>query len=223
MAVATRPLSLAANQAIAGGDVEEIRERPVIDVSHLPSVAFGPSNTTWLANVFYMMIEGTMFALLFASYFYLRTRTTGWPPNQLPPSLGYGVANGIVFLLSLVPARYAQRVALSGDRLRIQIGLIALALFAVLSMILRGFELANLNCRWYDNAYGSIIWAMIGLHTGHLITEFLETTTILGVSFTPSLEGTRLADVAINSDYWYFVVVTAVLMDFMVYGTTRFL
>ncbi|PYV78435.1 MAG: cytochrome C oxidase subunit III, partial [Acidobacteria bacterium] len=55
--------------------MDKVRERPVLDVSGLPSVAFGRSNTSWLANVFYMTIEGTMFALLFASYFYLRTRT----------------------------------------------------------------------------------------------------------------------------------------------------
>lgn len=199
------------------------RERPVLDVSTLPSVAFGRSNTTWLANVFYMMIEGTMFALLFASYFYLRTRTSNWPPSQLPPYLGYGIANGIVFLLSLIPARYAQRMALTGNRTRIRFALAGLAAFAIVNMILRGFELANLNCRWYENAYGSIVWSLIGLHTGHLITEFLETATILGVSFTPKMEGTRLADVAINSDYWYFVVITVVLMDFIIYGTTRFI
>jgi cytochrome c oxidase subunit 3 len=154
--------------------MEPLRERPVLDVSGLPSVVFGKSNTTWLANVLYMMIEGTMFALLFASYFYLRTRTDSWPPVQDPPLLTYG-------------------------------------------------ELANMNCRWYDNAYGSIMWSLIGLHTGHLITEFIETLSILGIAFTPKMEGTRLADVAINSDYWYFVVGTAVLMDFIIYGTTRFL
>ena len=203
--------------------MDKVRERPVLDVSGLPSVAFGRSNTSWLANVFYMTIEGTMFALLFASYFYLRTRTSGWPPFQSPPYLAYGVANGLLFLLSLFPARYAQKVAPTGDRLKIRFALLGLAIFAIANTILRGFELANLNCRWYESAYGSIVWSLIGVHTGHLITEFIETTTILGVSFTPKMEGTRLADVAINSDYWYFVVVTAMLMDFIIYGTTRFL
>jgi cytochrome c oxidase subunit III len=207
----------------AGGQMDQVRERPVLDVSGLPSVAFGKSNTTWLGNVLYMMIEGTMFALLFASYFYLRTRTDNWPPIQDPPLLTYGVINAIVFLLSLIPARYAQKVASTGDRSRIQLALAGLAMFAVVNMILRGFELANLNCRWYDNAYGSIIWSLIGLHTGHLITEFIETISILGIAFTSKMEGTRLADAAINSDYWYFVVVTAVLMDFIIYGTTRLL
>ena len=91
--------------------MEQVREHPVLDVSGLPSVAFGKSNTTWLGNVLYMMIEGTMFALLFATYFYLRTRTDHWPPVQSPPLLTYGVINAIVFLLSLIPARFAQKVA----------------------------------------------------------------------------------------------------------------
>lgn len=203
--------------------MQQMRERPVLDVSGLPSVAFGKSNTTWLANVFYMMIEGTMFALLFASYFYLRTRASDWPPIQSPPNLSFGVINGVIFLVSIIPARDAQNVAPTGDRRRIRLALVALAAVAVLNMILRGFELANLNCRWYDNAYGSIVWSLIGLHTGHLITEFIETVSILGIAFTPKMEGTRLADVAINSDYWYFVVVTAVLVDFVIYGATRLL
>jgi hypothetical protein len=67
------------------------------------------------------------------------------------------------------------------------------------------------------------VWSLVGLHTGHLITEFLETVTILGVSFTSRMEGTRLADAAINSDYWYFVVVSAVLVDLVVYGAARLL
>jgi cytochrome c oxidase subunit 3 len=203
--------------------MDPVRERPAIDVSALPSVAFGKSNTTWLGNVLYMMIEGTMFALLFASYFYLRTRASDWPPIQSPPNLNFGVINAILFLLSLIPAGYAQKVAPTADRGRIRLALAGLAFFAIVNMVLRGFELANLNCRWYDNAYGSIIWSLIGLHTGHLITEFIETVSILGIAFTPKMEGTRLADVAINSDYWYFVVVTALLVDFIIYGTTRFL
>ncbi len=203
--------------------MESLRERPVLDVSGLPAVMFGRSNTTWLANVFYMMIEGAMFALLIASYFYLRTRTQNWPPLNQAPTLSWGVINGIVFLLSLAPARYAQKVAPTGDRGKIRFALMGLAGFAVINMILRGFELANLNCRWYESAYGSIVWSIMGLHTGHLITEFIETVVILCVAFTGKMEGTRLADAAINSDYWYFVVVTAMISDFVIYGAARLL
>jgi hypothetical protein len=43
------------------------------------------------------------------------------------------------------------------------------------------------------------------------------------MSFTDKMEGMRLADVAINSDYWYFVVISGFIVDFVIYGTTRFL
>jgi len=51
----------------------------------------------------------------------------------------------------------------------------------------------------------------------------IETLVLLAISFTPKMEGTRLADAAINSDYWYFVVVTGLIVDLLIYGTTRFL
>ena len=195
----------------------------MLDVSGLPSVAFGHRNTSWLANVFYMAIEGMMFALMFAAYFYLRTRSTDWPPGHLPPALGYGALNALVFLVSIVPAWIVKRRAPEGDRRTVRNGLLVLALFAFSATVLRVFEFTALNCRWTDDAYSSTVWVLLGLHSGHLLTELIETLVLLAISFTPKMEGTRLADAAINSDYWYFVVVTGWMVDFLIYGTTRFL
>lgn len=202
---------------------EPIRRRLTLDVSGLPSVAFGRRNTTWLANVFYMAIEGMMFALMFATYFYLRTRSTNWPPGQLPPALKYGMANAVVFLLSIIPAWLVRKRAPEIDRSAVRNGLLVLSFFALVATILRVFEFSALNCRWTDDAYSSTVWVLIGMHSGHLLTELIETVVLLIVSFTPRMEGTRLADAAINSDYWYFVVVTGLIMDVLIYGTTRFL
>jgi cytochrome c oxidase subunit III len=223
VAVATRALaSTIARHRIMDSLREPIRPL-TLDVSNLPSVAFGELNTTWLANVFYMAIEGMMFALMFATYFYLRTRSQHWPPGHLPPAFKYGLANLVVFLLSLIPARLAQKRAPAGDLRAIRIGLAALSAFAILATVFRIFEFTVLNCRWSDDAYASTVWVLIGLHSGHLVTELIETLVLLVMSFTPKMEGTRLADVAINSDYWYFVVISGLLMDFVIYATTRFL
>jgi heme/copper-type cytochrome/quinol oxidase subunit 3 len=200
-----------------------MRRRLTLDVSSLPSVAFGPQNTSWLGNIFYVTIEGTMFALLFASYFYLRTRSSDWPPGHLPPALLYGIPSILVFIVSLIPAVWVQKRAPAGDRRAISIGLGILALFALAAGVLRIFEFTSLNCRWTDDAYSSTVWVLIGMHSGHLITEFIETVVLFVMSFTRKMEGTRLADVAINSDYWYFVVISGLVMDFIIYGTTRFL
>lgn len=202
---------------------QPIRRPLTLDVSGLPSVAFGQENTTWLANVFYMAIEGMMFALMFATYFYLRTRSSEWPPGHLPPALTYGLANGFVFLLSIIPARWVQKRAPSGDRAAVRMGLLFLALFAIVASVIRIFEFTALNCRWTDDAYASTVWVLIGIHSGHLITELIETLVLLAISFTPRMEGTRLADAAINSDYWYFVVVTGFMVDALIYGASRIL
>jgi heme/copper-type cytochrome/quinol oxidase subunit 3 len=200
-----------------------VRKPLTLDVSDLPSVAFGHRNTTWLANVFYMAIEGMMFALMFASYFYLRTRSTDWPPGHLPPALKYGMANAAIFLLSIIPAWLVRKRAPGGDRRAVRNGLLVLALFALVATIFRISEFTTLNCRWTDDAYSSTVWVLIGLHSGHLLTELIETVVLLAISFTPKMEGTRLADASINSEYWYFVVITGLLVDFLIYGTTRFL
>ena len=202
---------------------EPIRRPLTLDVSSLPSVAFGHRNTTWLANVFYMAIEGMMFALMFATYFYLRTRSTNWPPGHLAPVLKYGAVNAVVFLVSVIPAWIVKRRAPERNRRAVRNGLLVLASFALSATVLRIFEFGALNCRWTDDAYSSTVWVLIGMHSGHLVTELIETLVLLSVSFTRKMEGTRLADAAINSDYWYFVVVTGLMVDLLIYGTTRFL
>ena len=202
---------------------EPIRRPLTLDVSALPSVAFGHRNTTWLANVFFMAIEGMMFALMFATYFYLRTRLTNWPPGHLPPALKYGGVNALVFLVSIIPAWIVKKRAPERNRWAVRNGLFVLTLFALAATVLRVFEFGSLNCRWTDDAYSSTVWVLIGMHSGHLVTELIETLVLLAISLTPKMEGTRLADAAINSDYWYFVVVTGVVVDLLIYGTTRFL
>ena len=107
-----------------------------------------------------MAIEGMMFALMFATYFYLRTRSTDWPPGHLPPALTYGIANAVVFLVSVIPARWVAKRAPSGDRGAIRNGLLILSLFAMVATVIRVFEFTTLNCRWTDDAYSSTIWVL---------------------------------------------------------------
>jgi cytochrome c oxidase subunit 3 len=201
--------------------MERVSPPPVLDVSGLPNIVFRSRNPIWWGNVFYMLIEGAMFAMVVASYFYLRTRSTDWPPGVNPPYLGWGVANGILLLVSIVPARWIQLRARAGDLENTRLGLIILSGFGVASIVLRCFEFAHLNCRWDSNAYGSMIWTLIGLHSGHLLTEFIETLLMLAFTLSSTMEAKRFPDIDVSSDYWYFVVFWAVVMNFIIYGTTR--
>src|SRR5207248_10836662 len=156
VALAARALPGASNRCgIMDPLIESIQRPMTLDVSGLPSVAFGHRNTTWLANVFYMAIEGMMFALMFATYFYLRTRSTDWPPGHLPPAIRYGALNAVVFLLSIAPAWWVRRRAPDGDRRAVRNGLLVLSLFALAATAFRVLEVTTLNCGWSDDADSS--------------------------------------------------------------------
>ena len=34
---------------------------------------------------------------------------------------------------------------------------------------IRAFEFNSLNVYWYDNAYGSVVWMLLVLHTTHIV------------------------------------------------------
>ena len=127
------------------------------------------------------------------------------------------------FSLSIIPAWFVGNGLRSVIAAQSGMAFSYSRLFALVATVLRAFEFSALNCRWTDDAYSSTVWVLIGMHSGHLLTELIETVVLLVISFTPKMEGTRLADAAINSDYWYFVVVTGLIVDLLIYGTTRFL
>jgi cytochrome c oxidase subunit III len=198
--------------------------KAVLDVSGIPDIAFGYRNVSWLGNVLYMTIEGTMFALLFATFFYLKTRSPHWPPGGfVPASIGAGLVSAALFVVSLVPAIWTKRQAFRQSRTTLRLGLALMAALGLALIVVRGFEFTSLNCRWTDNAYASSLWILLGIHTGHLITEWIETLVLLGIASTSHMHGIRYADAAMNSDYWYFVAITAFVLQIVIYGTTRWL
>jgi hypothetical protein len=72
--------------------------------------------------------------------------------------------------------------------------------------VVRGFEFAALNVRWDSNAYGSVVWLLLGLHTTHIVTDLIDSIVLAVLFFTGPLDGKRYVDVSENSFYWYFVV-----------------
>lgn len=182
--------------------------RATLDVQALPSFAFGHRSLMWWATAALMLIEGTAFALALAVFFYLRGVNAAWPLDAAPPSLGWGTVNTALLLASMAPnalaKRAAQRLDLSGCRRWVTVCLA----FAVAALVVRGFEFASLNTKWYANAYGSSLWLLLGLHTTHLLTDAFDTLVLGALLFIGPIEGRRFVDVSENALYWYFVVLS---------------
>ncbi|GAA4330420.1 cytochrome c oxidase subunit 3 [Pigmentiphaga soli] len=194
---------------------------PAIDVSALPNYAFGHRSLLWWGTFGLIAIEGTVFALTVVAYFYLRSRAPQWPLNGVPPALLWGTVNTLVMLVSLVPNQWAKRAA-EAHRLReVRIALVICMAFSFAFLGVRVLEFQSLNVRWDTDAYGSIVWLLLGLHTVHLLTDTYDSGVLTVLMFTGPLEGRRMADVNENAVYWYFVVLSWLAIYAVIYVAPR--
>lgn len=200
-----------------------MNERAAIDVSPLPTFAFGHRSTLWWGTMGIIAIEGTMFALLCATYLYLRWRVPDWPPGVAEPALLWGSLQAVVLLASLVPNQLAKSAAERLDLRRVQLWLLVCCAIGVVFVVVRVFEFMSLNVRWDSNAYGSIVWVLLGAHTAHVLTDVADTMVLTVLMFTGPLDGKRYVDVSENAMYWYFVVLSWLPIYGFIYLAPRIL
>ncbi len=192
-----------------------------LDVGELPTYGFGHRSLLWWATMCMIAIEGTVFALAIASYIYLKGRNPHWPPAVGNPRLLWGTLNLIVLLVSAVPNQLAKNAAerfdLSGVRLWMAVALV----FALAFNIIRFLEFSALNVRWDTNAYGSIVWFLLGLHTVHVVTDFGDSLVLGLLMFVGPVDENRFVDVSENAMYWYFVVLSWIPIYAVIYLAPR--
>ena len=197
--------------------------RADIDVSNLPTYAFGHRALTWWATWSMMFMEGAMLLIFIVTYFFLRTRVPHWPPGVKPPDLLWGTVNTGVLLVSFFPNHLAKKASEKLDLGGVRLWMIVTLLFALAFTVIRVLEFRHLNCTWYQNAYGSIVWVNMGFHTMHLLTDIVDTVVLIALMFLGPIEGKRFVDVSENSIYWNFVIVIWVLLYAVIYIAPRVL
>ena len=194
-----------------------------LDVSQLPSFGFSHRSLMWWGTLGVMAIEGSVFALVIMSYFYLRTNAADdWPLGVPVPGLVWGTLNVILLLLSGIPNHLAKKSAERYDLAGTRFWLVVCVAFAVAFVVVRCLEFTQLHCRWDSNAYGSVVWGLLGLHTLHLITDLYDTGVLTALFFAGPFESKRFVDVSENGVYWYFVVLSWLPIYAVIYWAPRF-
>lgn len=193
------------------------------DLAEVPTHAFGSRSLTWWGVVGFMIIEGAGFAMAVAAYFFLMAHEQSWPPEPwAPPGLLAGTLFTVLILLSEIPNTILKRAAEKMDLLKVRRLILVMSAIGLVLLVIRVFEFRSLNIGWTDNAYGSVIWMLLVLHTLHVGTDWVDTLVLAALMHTrEGEEPRRFVDTSENSLYWRFVWLTWLPIYFLLYLLPR--
>jgi cytochrome c oxidase subunit III len=181
--------------------------RRSLDVSHLPDFAISDQAPLWWGQLMLALIEGTMFFILIAMYFYARLSLDVWPPPGVQlPQLTWETLALAPLLLSTAGSYISSEGAKQNDRTRMIGGMFLNLVMAGLFLGLRFWQWSRLNFNWKSDIHGSLFWTMMGLHTFDAVAD-LAFTTVLFVLAILGYSGPRQRlGIHVDSVVWYFIV-----------------
>lgn len=196
--------------------------RRVGDLSGLPTSAQGARHLIWWGNISFMLIEGTGFLLAIGAYLYLQSQSPHWPPpGDRLPGLGWSGVFTIGLLLSEIPNLWVLKQTRAKNVAGARIGTLVMTIIGLALVGARWFELQHLNIRWDHDAYGSVVWMLMVLHTMHVVTDLVDTAVLSTWLYTHEVGDDQLCDVEDNADYWSFVVLSWLPIYALLYWLPR--
>jgi heme/copper-type cytochrome/quinol oxidase subunit 3 len=183
-------------------------------VEHLPSklahTAHGPRAFGWWGMVWLITTEATLFAMLIASYFYLRFRSQPeWPPSPIEtPELTLPLIMSVILLSSSIPVHFAEMAIKKGSVAGLRIGL---ALGSVLGATFLGL---TWGIEWPEalhhftprtNSYGTMYFTITGFHGAHVVGGLVFSIWTQVRAWKGAFGADRHLTVQNFTMYWHFV------------------
>ena len=128
-----------------------------------------------------------------------------------------GTASLAVLLLSMVPTRMILNASRREDLPALRRAKLLMAVAGTAMMVMRALEMANLNTRWDENAYGSVIWAILFAHGTLLLVDGIEGYVELLLVYRGPIERKHFSDFEDGAFYANFSVLLWVPFYVLVY------
>lgn len=193
-------------------------EPKTIDVSHLPPYDISSQAPLWWGQLLLAVIEGTMFCILMAAYFYVRLRMDVWPPpgDQYPHKL-LATIGLIPLLLSCIGTYWASEAAKKDDRGGMIKGLLLNLLLAIVFFVIRVLDWYSLNFSYKADAFGTYMWTFLAVHSYDYAGDVIFTLVLLLLVLI-GRHGPRVRlGVHVDSVVWYFLVIIWIPLYVIVY------
>jgi heme/copper-type cytochrome/quinol oxidase subunit 3 len=138
-----------------------------------------------------------------------------------PPGLIWSSLLTVLLVVSAVPNWLAKKAGEDEDLPKARLYLVVMSLIGLAAIVLRLLEFTTLHVRWDQNAYGSLLWAILGLHLTHIATDLIDTAVLTVLMFTRHGHGKRFSDVSDNAFYWNFVILSWLPLYALLYWGPR--
>ena len=170
--------------------------------------------TGWWGMALFVATEATLFGCLVGSYFYLRFRTSPWPPHGVPePKLtlplvltGVLVSTSGLMQLAYWSARHAR---LTATRTALLVAVVVQCGYLGMQMHLFVHDLREFPPS--ESSYSSIYFTMLGTHHAHVFVGIALNLFLL-VRLLRGLTNYRLTGLQATTFYWHFVNVVALVV-----------
>src|SRR3954447_23662706 len=106
--------------------------RGAVDLSVLPTYAFGSRATPWWGTFSFCLLEGTGFALGIGGYLYLAATSAKWASDAVPLPLFWSGMFTAVLLLSAIPNFLIKRAAIREDLVAVRLLLVGMSLVGMM-------------------------------------------------------------------------------------------
>jgi heme/copper-type cytochrome/quinol oxidase subunit 3 len=194
--------------------------RPIEEV--LPHHASGPRSFGWWGVVWLIATEATLFAMLIASYFYVRFRSGEiWPPDGIEePKLALPIVMSVILLSSSIPVHMAERGAKKGNDKALRYGLgIGWLLGAVFLALTWGVEWPEVLHEFgpTTNVYGSMFFTITGFHGAHVLGGLAFSLWAQVRAWKGAFGPERHSTIENFTLYWHFVDVVWIAVMLTLY------
>ena len=192
-----------------------------------PTVEAGPRSASngWWGMLLLIATEATLFAVLLASYFYVRFKTSGgWPPDGISdPKLARAFVMTVLLVASSFFVHRAETGIRRGDQSALVLGL---AIGSVLGLAFFGLQIWETVVVARDftprtNTYGSLVFTITGAHSAHLVVGLLLLGWVQVRAWFRAYSPRKHLGVQMATVYWHFVVAIQLAIFVSLYLTPR--
>ena len=192
----------------------------------LPEHGVGPRSFGWWGMVWLIATEATLFALLLASYFYLRFRSPHWPPEPIEaPKLMLPLIMTAILWSSSIPVHIAEKGIEKGNQFRLRWGLalgwlLGAAFFVITVAVEWPETLHEFTPR--ENAYGSMFFTVTGFHLSHVLVGLSVSAFTQVRAWQGAFDEKKHVSVQNFAMYWHFVDIVWLFVLLSIYISPHF-